>query len=551
MLHAWWFAVGGLVLAAGPIAIHLLNRQRYRVVYWAAMDFLRQAVRRSRRIMRLQDIILMLLRSLALLLFGLAMARPYFTRPSAEVYPDQPVHAVLVLDNSLSMGYERVGGTLLDAAKSRAKEFVGRLPPGSRVSVLPACGSSAAVNPGAYSTKEDAVDAISSLPLVDRSSRAAAVLDLAQEACRRVSSPSTKQILFLSDQQAINWPRESLAPQIEKLGGLLQLVQVGATGAENAWVSDFRLQDGIADVQTPAVFLATVQSQGPATRRVQVLLSIDGVPFAPQTVELQPGQAKEIRFPPYRFSVPVQSGQATLVRAEVSIEPHDHLPADDHRYLAVPVVAAHPVVFVDQLGPDEDKTKNWYGETFRLRRLLAPEMSREERAKQLIQVRHLKPGQLGLEQLRDARLVVMAGLASPPPQLTLSLLRQYVEQGGNLVLAAGGDFNPAAWTQGAYGGGLGILPAPLKPVPIGAIPGQARGQPLKAFQLDPGSLIHEYFVLEQTPREELEGLYRLPHFFKAVEADVSGPTTDAMVRNLAAQIDTDRKSLAEIDQRLA
>jgi hypothetical protein len=551
MLHAWWFAVGGLVLAAGPVAIHLLNRQRYRVVYWAAMDFLRQAIRRSRRLMRLQDILLMLLRSLCVLLFGLAMARPYFTRPSAEVYPDQPVHAVLAIDNSLSMGYERLGGTFLDGAKARAKEFVGRLPPGSRISVLPACGSAGAVNPGAYSTKEDAIDAINAVSLVDRSAKAAAVLDLAQAACRRIASPSTKQIIFLSDQQAINWPQESLAPQIEKLAGLLQLVQVGASGEENAWISDFRLQDGIADVQTPAVFLATVRFQGLAPRRVQVMLSIEGMPFAPQTVELQPGQAKEIRFPAYRFSVPVQPGQVTFVRAEVAIEPHDHLAADDRRVLAVPVVAALPVVFVDQLGPDEDPKKNWYGETFRLRRLLAPEITREERAKQLVQVRHLKPERLSLEQLRDARLVVVAGLPKPPSPPTLSLLRQYVEQGGSLVLAAGGDFNPGAWTQAAYGDGLGILPAPLKPAPIGTVPGLARGQTLKAFQLDFNSLIHEYFVLEQTSREELEELYRLPYFFKAVEADTSDGTVEKMVGAVAAQIEKDRKALADVDQRLA
>jgi len=551
MLHAWWFAVGGLVLAAGPIAIHLLNRQRYRVVYWAAMDFLRQAIRRSRRLMRLQDVFLMLLRSLCLLLFGLAMARPYFTRQSAEVYPDQPVHAVLVLDNSLSMGYQRLGGTLLDAAKARAKEFVGRLPTGSRISVLPACGSAGAFNPGAYSTKEDAADAINSVSLVDRSARAAAVLDLAEEACRRVPSPPTKQIVFLSDQQAINWPQESLAPQIGKLSGPLQLVDVGAKDVENAWVSDFRLQDGIADVQTPAVFLATVRFQGLASRRVQLMLSIDGMPFAPQTVELQPGQAKEVRFPSYRFSVPVQPGQATFVRAEVTIEPHDHLPGDDQRCLAVPVVAALPVVFVDQLGPDEDPEKNRFGETFRLRRLLAPEISREERARQLVQVRHLKPDRLGLEQLRDARLVLMAGLTNPPPAATLALLRQYVEQGGSVVLAAGGDFNPAAWTQGAWNDGLGILPAALKPTPIGTIPSLARGKSLRPFQLDFNSLIHEYFVLEQTPREELEELYRLPYFFKAVEADVSDAAVGKMVSTLAAQIEKDRKALAEIDQRLA
>jgi hypothetical protein len=74
-----WFAIAGLAAAAGPVIIHLLNRQRYRVVEWAAMDFLRQAVRRNRRIMRIRDLLLLALRTVVVVLFGLAMARPYFS----------------------------------------------------------------------------------------------------------------------------------------------------------------------------------------------------------------------------------------------------------------------------------------------------------------------------------------------------------------------------------------------------------------------------------------------------------------------------------------
>lgn len=40
MFLAPWFALAGILAAAGPILIHFLNRRRYRVVEWAAMDFL-------------------------------------------------------------------------------------------------------------------------------------------------------------------------------------------------------------------------------------------------------------------------------------------------------------------------------------------------------------------------------------------------------------------------------------------------------------------------------------------------------------------------------
>ena len=39
-----WFAIAGLAAALGPLLIHLLNRRRFKVIEWAAMDFLRRAL---------------------------------------------------------------------------------------------------------------------------------------------------------------------------------------------------------------------------------------------------------------------------------------------------------------------------------------------------------------------------------------------------------------------------------------------------------------------------------------------------------------------------
>lgn len=547
MFLAPWFALAGLIAAAGPLIIHLMNRRRFRVVQWAAMEFLRQAVRRSRRILQLRDLLLLALRTGCVLLFGLAMARPYFEASSAIVDPDQPIHAVLVVDNSLSMGYEQLNRTLLGMAKAAAGEFIKRLPPGSRVSVLPVCGSAKQFSFAAYSTKEDALEALDAIEPVDRQASAAAAIDLALEACRRVPSPQSKQVVFLSDQQWCNWPAQALDAQLKQLPSPMQIVQVLPDEVDNAWIADFRLQDNLADVGTPATFLATIRYQGAVPRRdVQVTLAVDGVTIATQTVELQPGQEREVRFPPYRFEVSTEPGRPTFVAAEVSI-PHDRLPADDQRSLIVPVVSALPVVFVDQYGADEDPRRNRFGETYRLRRLLAPVTSHSEPERQLIKVRHVKIDQVDRELLSDARLVVIAGVAGP--EGAVPLLREYVEQGGFLVVAAGGEFDPAAWSEAAWEDGLGILPAPLKPTPIGQLPTAAAG-PLEPFQLDFASLVHEYFLLEQTPREELEDLYGLPYFFKAVEADVSEEVVKRLVRVTAERIQKQRATLADINRRL-
>jgi len=542
-----WFAIAGLAAAAGPIVIHLLNRRRFQVVEWAAMDFLRRAIRRSHRLLRLRDLLLLALRTACVLLFGLAMARPYLQQTSAVVDPDQPVHTVLIVDNSLSMSYQQLNKTLLDEAIAKAEEIIDRLPPGSRISVLPLCGSASEFSLGAYTTKEDAVEALAAIAPVDRAGSASAAIDLALEACRRVTSPPTKQIVFLSDQQTANWPAQSLDVQLKQLPAPFEIVPVRPETTENAWVADFQLQDGIADPDTPAIFLATLRYQGRAARYdVQVTLAVNDMPVATQTVELQPGQSREVRFPVYQFDVPTEPGRPTFVPAEVSI-PHDRLPGDDRRFLMVPVVAALPVVFVDQYGADEDPQRNRYGETFRLRRLLTPVTSRGQKERQLVEVRHVKIDQLDRDLLDDARLVVVAGVSDPA--VAVSLLREYVAQGGCLMMAAGGRFDPVAWTNAAWLGGLGILPAPLKAEPVGQLPGDA-SKPLEPFQIDPASLVHEYFLLEHISREEMEDLYRLPYFFKAVVADMSDEVLNGMFRTVTEHIEKQRAALGEINKRL-
>ncbi len=548
MFFAPWFAIAGLAAAAGPILIHLLNRQRFRVVEWAAMDFLRQAVRRSRRILRLRDLVLMALRTLAVLAFGAALARPYLTSDSAAINPDQPVHAVLVIDNSLSMSVEQLTKPLLDETKKRAKDFIGRLPLGSRISILPLCGSTREYNLGAYSTKEDALEALTAIEPVDRLGKAADAVSQAVECCRRVASPSAKQVVFLSDQQAVNWPAQSLETHFKQLPGPLEVVQVAAPDADNAWIADFRLQDAVADPATPAVFLATIRHEGLKPRGdVQVTLSVEGVTVATQTVDLQPGQTREVRFPPYQFEVTPEPGRPAFVAAEVSL-PHDVLPSDDRRVLIVPVVASLPVVFVDQFGAEEDPQRNRFGETFRLRRLLAPVTTRHQPERQLVQVVHKKIDQLDQELLANARLVVIAGVATPEGKVPL--LRQYVEQGGRLLIATGGEFDPAAWNESAWLDGLGVLPAPLKPAPVGRLPGTAGG-PLAPFQLDfPSMEQHHYFLLEQAARNELEDLYRLPYFFMAIDSDTSGETLERLNKRMAAEILKHRAAMAAVNQRL-
>lgn len=613
------FAIGGLIAASGPIIIHLLNRRRFKVVEWAAMNFLRQAMQRNRRVLNLRDLIVLILRCLTVAVFGVALARPFVSGVStwmilgaivtalagvtaigaaaasiltsqpnvrrngwltcgasvlvtliglgamvfqqgnagaAALSGKQPVHAIVLVDNSMSMSYQGLEKTLLDEAKTKAAEFIDALPAGSQVHIIPLCGTEEATATTAYRNKTDARAALDRIAVVDRVGRASHGLQLASDASQQVPELPTKRVVLISDQQEAVWSGGAAKQQLAQVGDV-QLLRIPVEKIENVWVSNFRLQDGIADTETPAVFLATVRHAGEQTlSNVRVALLINGEEVASRLVDLEPGQAREVEFK-QKLDVSDASGlaagleSAAFIRATVSVTAEggvgDRLVRDNQRHLVAPLVSGLPVVFVDQYGQDENPDRNEIGETIRIRRLLAPRSSTdEEENRQLIRVRHLTIDRLNEETLSDARLVVIAGVSAPGE--SSRVLRQYVEQGGTVLIAAGADFEPHQWSQAAWDNGNGILPVPLAIEPVGQLPELANDK-LDTFTLDTRSMQHDFFLVEGETADALDDLYRGPIFFKAAAADVSDQTLDAAVASYKQRLDEHREFLKGSDER--
>ena len=127
----------GLSLAAVPIIIYLLNRRRFKRVTWAAMEFLLQAMKKNRRRLRIENLLLLIIRTLIVLLFVLAIMRPlvkstgFFGRMG-----EKKRNWVVVVDNSYSMGYKTGPTTSLERAVKYGRSLVDKLESGDRVSLV-------------------------------------------------------------------------------------------------------------------------------------------------------------------------------------------------------------------------------------------------------------------------------------------------------------------------------------------------------------------------------------------------------------------------------
>ncbi|MGL4424346.1 MAG: BatA domain-containing protein, partial [Gemmataceae bacterium] len=143
-------AAGAIATAvAVPLLIHLLHKQRVRVVEWAAMRFLQLAEKRHHR--RLDEWLLLAARIGVLLLplLGMLAVAPWAEdfwqriRPGAiETLANAPrTHYVLVLDGTLSMNARHEGKTRFEESIAQAEKVLQSANPGDGFTLVYLAGA--------------------------------------------------------------------------------------------------------------------------------------------------------------------------------------------------------------------------------------------------------------------------------------------------------------------------------------------------------------------------------------------------------------------------
>lgn len=142
--------VNPLILAAGlaaiaiPIAIHLLMRRRRQPTPWAAMRFLMEAIRKRRRRLQLERLLLLAVRCLLVAAIALALGRPTIRGLAGDSpFGSASVTLAIVIDDSIASGTpDTDGATALDRHRVMAVELLESLRPerGDRAMLIPASG---------------------------------------------------------------------------------------------------------------------------------------------------------------------------------------------------------------------------------------------------------------------------------------------------------------------------------------------------------------------------------------------------------------------------
>lgn len=126
------WALGALAI---PIIIHLFYFRRFKKVYFTNVQFLKEVKEETSIRSRLRNLLVLLMRLLALALLVFAFAQPFIPLDDAEVKQGRKAVSIFI-DNSFSMESVNAEVPLLTKAKERATEIVDAFPVDADIQIL-------------------------------------------------------------------------------------------------------------------------------------------------------------------------------------------------------------------------------------------------------------------------------------------------------------------------------------------------------------------------------------------------------------------------------
>ncbi|MHB0957781.1 MAG: BatA domain-containing protein [Pirellulaceae bacterium] len=279
-LHTWAVLVG-LGAIGLPLAVHFLTKPRPVSLPLSTLRFVREAVRMRRARHRLRDILVLTLRTLAILLIALAVARPQPSRkPLINDSQAGAAVRVVVLDVSQSMAALHRGTASLERARTVAASFL-RYRPGLSANLIIAGARPYAVLTEPSQNFEALRDALARCQVRPERLDVNRAMALAAEmlAPGGEAEPRRRELIVVSDFQRSNWARADLAglPQstqiqlestaTEELRPNLALLRAEFRGRTSVG-SSARLELEIGNYSTTARSVTVEISLGDATARV-------------------------------------------------------------------------------------------------------------------------------------------------------------------------------------------------------------------------------------------------------------------------------------------
>jgi len=419
MFEAPIFLLAALIGGMIPLFLHMMQKRRAQPVPFPTLRFLLAAQKSASRSLRIEHLLLWLLRSLIMVLFGTAFAMPVLRSGSGGGFLGRaPRDIAIVLDMSYSMGYQTGRDTVFDRMIDIAGNLLGGLNESDRFCIYLAGEKPQALIAEPIGDRESGLAQLKALRPSWTGSRLLPAMEAAHDALLKAAGRRQLELHVLTDNQALAWTRPAL--EAEGSGETVEPAQdrrltvfvtlAGVPAPENVTAQRIELMPPVLFQGGGARLSVRLDHTGPP-RETTATFFLNGTESARRPVTTGAPSAQQII-----FAVPPLPAGTHIGRVEV---PADNLAADDTFHFLIRVRDRMPTLVV---GAESD--------TFFLRAALRAS------AGGVAAFTLVAPEALGGEKLGDYSSILLCN-ALPLPGQTVSAVERFVQRGGLLVMFPG------------------------------------------------------------------------------------------------------------------
>ena len=481
-----------------PILAHLINRQQVQRTDWAAMQFLNRSVRVRSRQIRLRDLLLLVMRCLAILMLVFALARPASDSADNAWLPgEERAGVVIAVDASFSMAHSDGSASRFDRALEQVDVIRQQIKPGNPVTLVMLGGEHRVVLRNvAYDPDRFAEVLAQQKPTPEHMALDSTPKFL--ESLVEDLDALQKEVYIVTDTQAQGWGGKSapLRDALTSLSDSASVFLVPVTGSDNNLaVTGLDLVSGSLREGSVARYRATVHNFGSRpVSSVEVRCRVDGAQIDSKQIALVPPGTSET----VSLFVPFYNAGATKITAEITDE---SLTTDNIRRAVAVVRDSVSVLCIDGSGGDAGRLV--------MAGLLARGSDKEDDGYS-VQVMQWPTFPVG--GLEPYDVIVLTDVPQITEQQAKDLTR-FVRQGNGLVWFGGDNVKAAQWNKLSGQGDGALLPAKIgavldvrdvlgvgKPLAPG-MPDHTVCRPLKSL---PEDLLSETLFLKRLEVEPAE-----------------------------------------------
>lgn len=444
-LLAW-----GVLLGLIPVIIHLLNRRRFRRVEWAPMRHLRMTIRRNRRRIQIEQLLLLLLRIALPVLLFLFLARPVMNPTGLErwLVGGGRASQVVLVDDSLSMGYASGGPPAFHRAREVAGAILGASRPQDRCTLVAASAPRTPIfHEAEGERREELASEALALPMTEAHAAWPGVLEGVDEVVQSCTYP-TRSLTIITDLRKAGWDAAvgPVARRWEDQGVKVRVVDVGSDEPGNVALESLVPLDRTILAAAESHWEAVVRNDSPRVlNKAKAILRVDDRPTEVVLPEIPPRQTARVPLT-VRFPSPGMH--------DLSLQlPEDELPGDNQHWAAVPVKDTLLIRLVD----GEPSAEPFGSEVDYLAAPLSIGVGDAEawRVEVVQEEDFLAP------RLEPADVLVLANVAAPTDEQARKLA-QLVRGGTGLLIFTGGKVDTGLYNERMYRSGEPLLPVALK-----------------------------------------------------------------------------------------